>query len=170
MKKTPTEISNILVDIDAGMDAIIVSIPESEFVRQYLPLLANLYNADSEALDIRPWISRVGGHNRSAHIVSDSNPNEILFDTPSYFPRVSITPAAKPIDAVTTAKRTEKVDPNAHEKAANAIFNENAKLTIHSPGIAEQWNAIFMRYGITVSASGATPPPSTDNDSLDIKW
>lgn len=169
-KKTPSEIAGILGDIDSGMEAIIATIPESEFVRHYLPLLANVYNADEDQLNMRPWIDRIGGHNRTAKIVADNDENTVLFTTPPFFPRVSITPSAKPVDAITTAKRTEKVDPNAHAKAADAIFNENTTLTIHQPNIGEQWNAIFSRYNITISVSGITPPTTNQEPQLDIDW
>lgn len=170
MKKTPSEISSILGDVEAGMEAVITTIPESEFVRNYLPLLANVYNADAEQLNMQPWVSRIGGHNRTAKVVADNNSNEVLFVTPPYFPRVSITPAAKPVDAITTAKKAAKVDPSAHDKAANAIFNENTQLKIHNPSIQEQWANIFARYNIQLEVSGLSKDAPQVDDPLDIEW
>lgn len=167
-KKTPSQIQGILSDINTSMPEVIAHIPESEFKSNYLPLLTNIFGADPSRLDLRPWIARVGGHNRQAHIVSDSNHEVILFTTPPYYPRITVYPSAVPVDEVTKAKRNEKVDPNAHLKATNRIFNDQSKLVIHDTNVRSRWDEIFARYGIVFKDSTLTPP--SEQEDMDVNW
>lgn len=171
VKRTSSEIQGILNDVDSGMGEIVRKIPESEFQRNYLPILSNIYNADSNQLDMRLWIDRVGGHNRTAQIVSDTNHDEVLFVTPPYFPKVTLVPSANPYNEVTKAKRNERVDPNAHLKATNRIFDENSKMIIGDSKIRDQWDAIFRRYGIVLENQVVSPSaPQEVSDGLDVEW
>ena len=125
-------LTETLKNIQDGIDDMVVRIPEQEFVQQYLPILTgNGPRTASGGFNLTPWIERVGGITRSAHVVNQNN--EILWTIPPMQPNASLSTSENHsfLNTISEARQTAISNPNAYNQAASRSYG-NGTITVSS--------------------------------------
>lgn len=154
--RTDKEIDEILANLAPATEELINKIPESLFVRNYLPVFCGEEPPEGLTAQevLRQWIQIAGLQFLPVKVFSDST-GEILFEVPALLDRHAVyvgreKEATPPLsELMKTATAFAQVHPEA---GTNYILKHlrDYRLVGASPKFrerVEQWNQIFQRYG-----------------------
>lgn len=152
MKHLTSELAGIHADLERGLEMAKARIPEIEFAGYWLPLINNA--ANSENIDLDPWVMRVGGIHHTAYVVDQAD--NVLYETPPLYPEASFELKGSYHHELQQAQMSAHADPNAYAKAIQRSFGEETRLRIKNPkGLFEHWNALFVKYNLPMRVNEA---------------
>lgn len=168
----------------AKEEKLLARIPERVFVHLYLPLFAGVAEEDRirpDVITLTNWALNVGGYFRRAEIIDQNN--QVLFTVPPLADHSQVGPDGRGSNSVLqmllNAELVGHRSPIDRDRYLSAQFGNITRdltsvATPSSIQFAQEWNAIFKRYGYAelklpgeVADQTAT---QTETAPIEVEW
>lgn len=146
MKSGTNELTNTLNSVITEVERMSTpTIKESEFKKDFLPIVLAIYNHDSPVLTA--WVYRSGSV-FNGFIVEADNSTEVLFTTPGIYVKASFEVAGGLTSLMTDLGQDQKLKLDTAGTYAKHLNADNAKLRLEDSGAHHiEWYRILSRYG-----------------------